>query len=559
MKKCLSWICFEYDALDRLTASQAILDRADRHGLNNADFNRRFDYDYDALGNLKGKTDIGAYEYRGAGPHAVSKAKGITFTYDKVGNLLKGETETTDAAGTAKKVVERSLEWSSFNKPTKITRNGHTVEFAYDANHSRYYRKDSSGEETFYFDKLYERVKDVNSGEVQHKQYIYADGKLIALNIEQYDSANKFKERQIRYLHYDALGSVDLITDGYGLVVERRSFDPWGKARKLQWRDINDASTLLQFTLTNRGFTGHEHLKEVGMIHMNGRVYDQELGRFLSADPIVQSPYMTDSFNRYSYVTNNPLKYTDPTGFIQTEFGDNNGGRYVDVKGNHHKGAKRIERKNAGGEKSLSHILRELGNSTVDIDSFVKGYLKSFLNDFREDLYQSSTNPMMDVAFGSTLDLSPAGLSGIPPNPLNMDNYSEELGQGFYDAGGGYLASAGLFALSRNPKSFVKKATDLPVLKPRTKEWMNAVENLSGLGKGKLNFRTETATDAKALLNEARGNMDRLKNYTKQSYKKGYETHNVQNSRELGAGNDLQHLKWKDGKSGGHIYYEKSN
>ncbi|MDX1303034.1 RHS repeat-associated core domain-containing protein [Photobacterium sp.] len=321
---------FEYDALDRLAASVPMLDRANRHGQNNPDFNRRFDYDYDALGNLKSKTDIGSYEYTGPGPHMVSKANGITFTYDKVGNLLKGET------GTTKKVVERSLEWSSFNKPTKITRNGHTVEFAYDANHSRYYRKDSSGKETLYFDKLYEQVKDINSGEIEHKQFIYADGKLIALNIEQHDSAKKIKDRQIRYLHYDALESVDLITDGYGLIVERRSFDPWGKQRKLLWRDKNNASSLQQFTLTNRGYTGHEHLKEVGLIHMNGRVYDQDLGRFLSADPIIQSPYMTNSFNRYSYVTNNPLKFTDPTGFVHVEgagAGDGLGRTSVDLGG----------------------------------------------------------------------------------------------------------------------------------------------------------------------------------------------------------------------------------
>ena len=102
-------------------------------------------------------------------------------------------------------------------------------------------------------------------------------------------------------------------------------------------------------------------------------------------------------------------------------------------------------------------------------------------------------------------------------------------------------------------------ASDLPVIKPGTKDWDNAVNDLSGLGKGKMNIRTENATDAKALLKDARGNMDRRKNYTNDSYKKGYETHNAQNQRELGAGNDLQHVKWKDGKSGGHIYYDKAN
>ncbi|VVH57833.1 Rhs family protein-like precursor, partial [uncultured Gammaproteobacteria bacterium] len=67
--------------------------------------------------------------------------------------------------------------------------------------------------------------------------------------------------------------------------------------------------------LTNRGFTGHEHIDEMGLIHMNGRVYDPQIGRFLSADPYIQAPYNTQSYNRYSYVMNNPLKYTDPDGY----------------------------------------------------------------------------------------------------------------------------------------------------------------------------------------------------------------------------------------------------
>jgi RHS repeat-associated protein len=54
---------------------------------------------------------------------------------------------------------------------------------------------------------------------------------------------------------------------------------------------------------------------ELGIIHMNGRIYDPELGRFLSADPNIQAPLNSQSHNRYSYVLNNPLKYTDPSGY----------------------------------------------------------------------------------------------------------------------------------------------------------------------------------------------------------------------------------------------------
>ncbi len=69
-------------------------------------------------------------------------------------------------------------------------------------------------------------------------------------------------------------------------------------------------------SLTSRGYTGHEMIDSVGLVHMNGRVYDAELGRFLSADPFVQFPDNIQSWNRYAYVLNNPLSFTDPSGFF---------------------------------------------------------------------------------------------------------------------------------------------------------------------------------------------------------------------------------------------------
>ncbi len=116
-----------------------------------------------------------------------------------------------------------------------------------------------------------------------------------------------------RYLHRDALGSIDTITDGQGNIVERMSYEPFGARRGGDWRVGTGLPTIP--ALTNRGFTGHEHVDEMDLIHMNGRVYDPTLGRFLSADPTMQFPYSSQGFNRYSYVQNNPLKYVDPSGF----------------------------------------------------------------------------------------------------------------------------------------------------------------------------------------------------------------------------------------------------
>jgi RHS repeat-associated protein len=68
--------------------------------------------------------------------------------------------------------------------------------------------------------------------------------------------------------------------------------------------------------ITLRGYTFHEHLHHFSLINMNGRLYDYVLGRMLSPDNYVQSPNSSQSFNRYSYCWNNPLKYTDPSGEI---------------------------------------------------------------------------------------------------------------------------------------------------------------------------------------------------------------------------------------------------
>ena len=57
-------------------------------------------------------------------------------------------------------------------------------------------------------------------------------------------------------------------------------------------------------------------LDALGLVHMNGRIYDPLLGRMLSADPHIQSPTNLQNYNRYSYVTNNPLSMTDPSGFF---------------------------------------------------------------------------------------------------------------------------------------------------------------------------------------------------------------------------------------------------
>ena len=158
--------------------------------------------------------------------------------------------------------------------------------------------------------KSYELIA-LSSGEVRKKHYI-GDFAVVTQTTSSGGSATTATS----FLHRDHLGSVDTITDGLGAVSQRLSFDAWGKRREINWQAMSEPAILaFSTTLTTRGFTGHEMLDPVGLVHMNGRVYDPELGRFLSADPFVQDITNLQSLNRYAYVLNNPLSYTDPSGF----------------------------------------------------------------------------------------------------------------------------------------------------------------------------------------------------------------------------------------------------
>jgi RHS repeat-associated protein len=96
------------------------------------------------------------------------------------------------------------------------------------------------------------------------------------------------------------------------------SFSAWGERRlPANWNEITIPTLRQQMDdYTTRGFTGHEMVDAFGIINMGGRLYDAALGRMLQADPFVQDPTNTQSFNRYSYVFNNPLSYTDPSGYF---------------------------------------------------------------------------------------------------------------------------------------------------------------------------------------------------------------------------------------------------
>ena len=152
--------------------------------------------------------------------------------------------------------------------------------------------------------------------------------------MERTTASNGIVMDQTRYSLKDHIGSVLAIAEGNSMrLLQEFHYDVWGKREYTKVYDDPSLPAWDSFGLTGRqGFTGHEMLDNVGLIHMNGRVYDPELGRFVSADPKIPDPYNSQAFNRYAYVYNNSLSFTDPDGFEPVKSNQNRS--HIDMTGN---------------------------------------------------------------------------------------------------------------------------------------------------------------------------------------------------------------------------------
>jgi RHS repeat-associated protein len=296
---------FAYDGLNRLTHYKAgpPFIMPDLNGMDSPPllpFSKTVTQSYDALGNITAKSDFGTYSYGGAaGPHAVASvydaATGATrdYTYDANGNML------SDA--------DRGMEWTVFDQVEKITRGATWTKFHFGASRERIMQEHSDGAKTIYVGSLYEAVSGPD-GFLEEKYHVYSPSGRVATRTVRSDALV-----ETRYYHSDGIGSITAVSDEYGRIEKRFAFDPWGR------RDL-----LLDFHTgeggkVTRGFTDHEHLDDFGLIHMNGRVFDPVLGRFLSADPYVGDAGSSQAYNRYSYCDNNPLNSTDPSGYFKID------------------------------------------------------------------------------------------------------------------------------------------------------------------------------------------------------------------------------------------------
>jgi len=218
-----------------------------------------------------------------------------TFSYDDNGNLLSG-------AG-------RTLSWTSFDKVASLTEAGTTLDFTYDATQQRIKQSDGSNTILYINDPVSGASAEyhTNNGGEWH-DYLSADGRRVGIRKEVISPS----DINFQFFIQDNQGSVIAVLNEDGTMSQKLSYDAWGLRRNVDGSE--DVSNSINPPVS-RGYTDHEHLPGSQIINMNGRMYDPELGRHLSADPYTPDPFSSQGYNRYSYVYNNPLRYIDPSGY----------------------------------------------------------------------------------------------------------------------------------------------------------------------------------------------------------------------------------------------------
>jgi RHS repeat-associated protein len=287
---------FGYDGLERLMSWT----------WNGAAGTRAVQYVYDDIGNLHQRSVTAGpgtsvtYNYgtNGLGPHQVSDDGGVTaFAYDSQGNQLV-------APG-------RAFEFDSFDRPTSVTANGAQYTMAYDADLARFSRTDPSGNVRYSYGGLFQEFDD--SAGTHDVMTVMAGGRPVA-EVEKLVSGGVVQSTTVNTILVDALGSVDTLvgSDGKPQAIK---YDPFGA--RVQASDPTVNVTTAPRDL-RAGFTGHDHDDDVNLIDMIGRVYDPVQQRFLSVDPPAPASVVdSQAYNPYSYVRNNPLNATDPTGYLE--------------------------------------------------------------------------------------------------------------------------------------------------------------------------------------------------------------------------------------------------
>ena len=335
------------DGLNRLTSYQVSAPAI-------PSLSRTVNLQYNALGMMLSKSDVGDYSYgtQGAGavrPHALQSVVGAvnsSYTFDANGNI-------TGSSGSTK---YSAIAYTSFNLPDSqngIVGNGGTrYTWQYDESHARIKEVRTIPSGTFAGTRTTWNLHPDNQGGLgfesevnaptganglnvsatSNRHYLSVGGQVIgvlvtsgalptlAAGVNPPPTLASVTVVKLEYWHKDQLGSLITTTDHLANVTQRYAYDPFGKRRytngsyDVYGNLVVDWSAGVNYG-TERGFTGHQELDEVGLVHMNGRIFDPTLGAFLQGDPLVQDQLNLQNYNRYGYCYSNPLTCSDPSGY----------------------------------------------------------------------------------------------------------------------------------------------------------------------------------------------------------------------------------------------------
>ncbi|PWN68067.1 polymorphic toxin type 23 domain-containing protein [Chryseobacterium oncorhynchi] len=294
---------FEYDNMQRLVSWK------DPNGVQSQT--------YDTYGRISNNSEVGDYKYADGNRY---RKKGINLNpigdaYYKVNQL---QTISYNAYKNPVSIMQDGDEMAMFTYNIHQTRA--SSEYNYNNNFTYYARsKIYSDDNTVeIIDNRFPGRPPAQFVKTRIITYIAGDPySAPAIHVKDFNMNDELLSEGIHYLHRDYQGTILAISGKDGKAEERRQFDPWGNLTYLEkdGRKI-DLKRGAADLFIERGYTGHEHFMQVGLIHMNGRMYDPKLHTFLSVDNNIQDPFNTQNYNRFGYVLNNPLMYIDPSGEI---------------------------------------------------------------------------------------------------------------------------------------------------------------------------------------------------------------------------------------------------
>ncbi|WP_234349364.1 RHS repeat-associated core domain-containing protein, partial [Xanthomonas citri] len=287
--------------------------------------------------------------------------------------------------------------------------------YAYDA----YGRRTIAGRPTTRTVQVYIHAGQLFYTEASGKgnmEYVYLNGSLLATR----------NSGTIKFQHTDALGSPIAVTDTSGQVVERTDYQPYGSP--------------IGKTVDGIGYTGHAMDGATGLTYMQQRYYDQDLGRFLSVDPVAADSVLAANFNRYRYASNNPYSFKDPDG--RAEYYNFPNGVTVVIQSYNNKSqfsnaqievqASKFNGPTSGGKNMVVLFRQGSGADTVNIST----------NNALSDAPGSNNRSHVDKINGRNVEMAPDAVGSITVgHEMGHTLGAGDQYKGGVDAGGAQLSN----------------------------------------------------------------------------------------------------------------------